>query len=269
MSSLLEWTSRNQMKPTENCRLEVRNELLDVSALTFRLGKSLHDVTGTDNPYQQVVKISARTLNVYDSDNLIPCYGFGDCRTGSQGVFSFFERNQPARGLEVLLKRYKEIVPYVDMNGPTSFAPLIRQALKDVYDSGMKFHILLIIADGQVSRQCQEETQQAIIDACDFPLSIVVIGVGDGPWEEMERFDAGLPGRPWDNFRFCQFDRAVNAAGTAASDRESCFESNVLQELSDHYEQARTRTGAENRQKVSRFVREKLGAAPLEPPPRC
>jgi hypothetical protein len=38
----------------------------------------------------------------------------------------------------------------VRLAGPTSFAPAIRQACKIVADSGGKFHILLIIADGQV-----------------------------------------------------------------------------------------------------------------------
>jgi E3 ubiquitin-protein ligase RGLG len=38
----------------------------------------------------------------------------------------------------------------VRLAGPTSFAPAIRQACKIVTDSGGKFHILLIIADGQV-----------------------------------------------------------------------------------------------------------------------
>lgn len=44
----------------------------------------------------------------------------------------------------------RQLISSVRLAGPTSFAPAIRQACKIVNDSGGKFHILLIIADGQV-----------------------------------------------------------------------------------------------------------------------
>jgi E3 ubiquitin-protein ligase RGLG len=37
------------------------------------------------------------------------------------------------------------------MTGPTSFAPIIETAIEIVDNSGGQYHILLIIADGQVS----------------------------------------------------------------------------------------------------------------------
>ena len=41
-------------------------------------GKSLHHLGDTLNPYEQALSIIGRTLSVFDEDNLIPCYGFGD-----------------------------------------------------------------------------------------------------------------------------------------------------------------------------------------------
>ena len=47
--------------------------------------------------------------------------------------------------------RYRNLVPNVVKAGPTSFAPIIHEAIKIVNNTG-GFHILVIIADGQVTR---------------------------------------------------------------------------------------------------------------------
>jgi hypothetical protein len=42
-------------------------------------GRSLHAVNaGVPNPYMHVIATIARTLEPYDQDGLIPCFGFGD-----------------------------------------------------------------------------------------------------------------------------------------------------------------------------------------------
>ena len=92
----------------------------------------------------------------------------------------------------------------VQLSGPTSFAAVIRQAI-EVVRSTNEYHILLIVADGQVDQV--EDTANAIVEASEYPLSIVAIGVGDGPWDLMETFDDELAQRKFDNcikiFRRC------------------------------------------------------------------
>ena len=85
----------------------------------------------------------------------------------------FYPDGKLCHGFGEVIYCYNQIVPNIILNGPTSFAPLIREAIEIVKISG-QYHILLIVADGQVDNK--KETQQAIIDASNYPLSIVTIG---------------------------------------------------------------------------------------------
>ena len=41
-------------------------------------GKSLHAVTPSGNPYEEVTGIIGRTLSAFDDDQQFPIFGFGD-----------------------------------------------------------------------------------------------------------------------------------------------------------------------------------------------
>ncbi|XP_058112963.1 E3 ubiquitin-protein ligase RGLG1-like isoform X3 [Magnolia sinica] len=176
--------------------------------------RSLHHIGDSQNPYEQAISIIGRTLSAFDEDDLIPCFGFGDASTNDQQVFSFFQDGRSCNGFKEALDRYREIVPHLKLSGPTSFAPIIETAIGIVEKSNGRYHVLLIIADGQVTRSVdtchgeispqEKDTIDAIVKASNYPLSIVLVGVGDGPWDMMRQFDDNIPARAFDNFQICE-----------------------------------------------------------------
>lgn len=113
--------------------------------------KSLHHIGNVQNPYEQAISIIGKTLSVFDEDNLIPCFGFGDgnwtqstvsspalflvepsyldhvnylnflyilvASTHDQDVFSFYQDEHYCNGFEEVLARYREIVPHLRLAG--------------------------------------------------------------------------------------------------------------------------------------------------------
>ncbi|OEL37666.1 E3 ubiquitin-protein ligase RGLG2 [Dichanthelium oligosanthes] len=209
--------------------------------------RSLHTMGNTPNPYEQAISIIGRTLARFDEDNLIPCFGFGDTTTHDQSVFSFYHDNQPCDGFEEALARYREITPQLNLAGPTSFAPIIETAIGIVDSSGGQYHVLLIIADGQVTRSVEtgngqlspqeRETIDAIVKASDYPLSIVLVGVGDGPWDMMRQFDDNIPSRAFDNFQFVNFTQIMSRP-IPTSKKEADFALSALMEIPEQFKAA-------------------------------
>lgn len=207
-------------------------------------GRSLHHIGSGQNPYEQAITIIGKTLAAFDDDNLIPCYGFGDASTHDQDVFSFYPDGAYCKGFEDVLSRYRELVPSLKLAGPTSFAPIIEKAMAVVNQNGGQYHVLLIIADGQVTRSVdteigklspqEQKTVDAIVQASKLPLSIVLVGVGDGPWDTMQEFDDNIPARDFDNFQFVNFTQ-IMSKNTSQTRKEMEFALSALMEIPLQY----------------------------------
>ncbi|XP_077244383.1 E3 ubiquitin-protein ligase RGLG4-like isoform X1 [Tasmannia lanceolata] len=206
--------------------------------------QSLHAIGATPNPYEKAISIVGKTLSPFDEDNLIPCFGFGDATTHDDTVFSFHSDHTPCHGFEEVLACYRKIVPNLRLSGPTSFAPVVEAAIDIVERTGGQYHVLVIIADGQVTRSVdtkigdlspqEEKTIKSIVAASSYPLSIVLIGVGDGPWEDMQKFDDKIPARVFDNFQFVNFT-ALMSKNLTPSEKEAAFALAALMEIPIQY----------------------------------
>ncbi|KFK42342.1 hypothetical protein AALP_AA2G243800 [Arabis alpina] len=209
-------------------------------------GKCLHAFSDeTPNPYEKAIFVIGQTLAPFDEDNLIPCFGFGDSTTHDEEVFSFHSDHSPCHGFEEVLACYRRIAPNLRLSGPTSYAPLIDAAIDIVEKSGGQFHVLVIVADGQVTRgldmpegelsQQEKATINAIVNASSYALSIVLIGVGDGPWDDMRKFDDKIPKREFDNFQFVNFTEIMSRDSPAPA-KETAFALAALMEIPYQYQ---------------------------------
>ncbi|XP_031557322.1 E3 ubiquitin-protein ligase RGLG5-like [Actinia tenebrosa] len=198
-------------------------------------GRSLHHIFKNSskklNSYQTVIKTIGKTLEPFDEDNLIPVYGFGDVKTKDQSVFNFNSNDQPCKGLDSVLEAYNEVVRKVSLSGPTSFAPIIEKAI-EIVSKDRTYYILVIIADGQVVEDQDLKTREAIVKASNYPISILVVGVGDGPWDRMHEYDELLSERKFDNFQFIEFNDIV----ANAKYPDAAFALHALMEIPDQYQ---------------------------------
>ncbi|GAA0143758.1 calcium-binding protein [Lithospermum erythrorhizon] len=206
--------------------------------------RSLHAIGDTPNPYEKAISVIGKTLAPFDEDNLIPCFGFGDAITHDREVFSFHDGQSPCHGFEEVLACYRKIVPNLKLSGPTSYGPVIDAAVDIVERNGGQYHVLVIIADGQVTRSVdtgdtelsnqEKATINSIVNSSSYPLSIVLVGVGDGPWDDMKSFDDKIPAREFDNFQFVNFTSIMSNNVTETS-KETAFALAALMEIPIQY----------------------------------
>jgi hypothetical protein len=154
------------------------------------------------SPYMAAIRAVGKIVLDYDSDKLVPSFGFGARPYAGADVSHCFplngnEKNPSALGVEGILESYASTFDRgVVLSGPTHFAPVIRQVTSltrnTVFSSSsLSYCILLLITDGAINDL--QETIDAIVDASlNCPLSIIIVGVGNADFSSMQALDADV-----------------------------------------------------------------------------
>jgi hypothetical protein len=111
----------------------------------------------------------------------ILAYGFGDLHAQSHTVFSFHEGQHPCRHLAECVQRFHEIRKAAVPRGQPSLAPLIRETLGRMRKT-QRHHVLTIMVQNDIERW-MNASNWAMQEACQFGLSIVIIGLGQHDWK--------------------------------------------------------------------------------------
>eukprot|EP01135_Chromosphaera_perkinsii_P003560 Nk52_evm18s248 gene=Nk52_evmTU18s248 len=151
----------------------------------------------TSNDYATAIESVANVLLNYDSDKLVPVYGFGARLPPNGQVSHCFplsgKYDQPeVLGLDGILQSYYQALENVTLYGPTLFSTILRtvneMASVSVTQQHQQYFILLIITDGVINDM--EQTIEEIVKGSGLPLSIVVVGVGNADFTDMNILDA-------------------------------------------------------------------------------
>ncbi|KAH1031919.1 hypothetical protein J1N35_044093 [Gossypium stocksii] len=158
---------------------------------------SLHyiDPSGRLNSYQQAIMEVGEVIQFYDSDRRFPAWGFGG-RTYDGTLSHCFNLNgtnaYEVEGVQGIMAAYANALHTVTLAGPTLFGPVINTAAQLASQATSnditKYFVLLIITDGVLTDI--QETMDALVRASDLPLSILIVGVGNADFKQMDVLDA-------------------------------------------------------------------------------
>lgn len=179
------------------------------------------------NEYETAIRSVGDILASYDTDQLFPVFGFGaklppDYSTPSH-LFSLTEdaivpdavqsQDQFCYTIDGVLNAYRNALYNVRLSGPTVFAGIVRAAAeharRESRGNDQSYTILLILTDGVINDL--DETLSALFQASSLPISIVIIGIGDADFTDMNYLDGDGMGRERDIVQFVNFRQFSNA----------------------------------------------------------
>ena len=158
---------------------------------------NLHSIKGnTLNYYERAITACAHIVGFYDFDQLFPVFGFGAIINNSymnqpSMCFSLnFNNNPDIYTIDNVLKAYRDCINLnkITFSGPSLFAPLLRKVISRINKNDiLEYHILMILTNGVIDDL--QETIDVLVEASLLPLSVIIVGIGNGDFKNMEKLD--------------------------------------------------------------------------------
>ncbi|XP_069392893.1 copine-4 [Paralichthys olivaceus] len=149
------------------------------------------------NEYLKALVAVGEICQDYDSDKMFPAFGFGaqippDFKVSHDFAVNFNEENPECAGIQGVVEAYQACLPKLQLYGPTNIAPIIQKvansASQEVHTKeAMQYFILLILTDGVITDMA--DTREAIVQASHLPMSVIIVGVGNADFSDMQMLD--------------------------------------------------------------------------------
>lgn len=158
--------------------------------------QSLHYIGTNSNSYEIAIRSCGNIVAYYDYDQLFPAFGFGGKFCGNAVSHCYplnMNFNNPEiQGIEGIIQAYRNILNQTTLYGPTYFHEVINSVIsvvkEDVRAENMNYTILMILTDGIIDDM--DETIDALVEASFLPISIIIIGIGNADFSNMNFLDA-------------------------------------------------------------------------------
>jgi hypothetical protein len=159
---------------------------------------SLHYLSPNLNQYETAIRACGDIVAYYDYDQKFPVYGFGGKFYGNPQVDHCFPLNcnpndPEINGIDGILQTYRNVLTNCQLYGPTFFH-LIIDRLNDQVKEDMarenynNYNILMILTDGII--EDMDDTINSLVEASYLPISVIIIGIGNADFSNMNVLDA-------------------------------------------------------------------------------
>uniref|UniRef100_A0A8C8HBK3 Copine VII n=1 Tax=Oncorhynchus tshawytscha TaxID=74940 RepID=A0A8C8HBK3_ONCTS len=150
---------------------------------------SLHYI----NPYQpnEYLKALIAVGEIcQDYDRLVSTMPL--CPVSHDFAINFNPEDDECEEIQGVVEAYQNCLPKIQLYGPTNVSPIISRIAKlsageETIKDASRYHILLILTDGVVTDMA--DTREAIVRASYQPLSIIIVGVGNADFTDMQILD--------------------------------------------------------------------------------
>jgi len=147
------------------------------------------------SPYLKAIYSVGNILQHYDTDGMIPVWGFGAVVNGKVNhCFPLnLQQNPEVKGVQGIVNAYHHVLDnnLLQFSGPTLFQSILQNAINISKMPGprdrVNYQILLILTDGVINDA--QQTIDAIVQASGLPLSVIIVGVGNADFAQMEVLD--------------------------------------------------------------------------------
>nr|XP_029514796.1 copine-4-like [Oncorhynchus nerka] len=149
------------------------------------------------NEYLKALVAVGEICQDYDSDKMFPVFGFGaqippDFKVSHDFAVNFDEDNPECSGIQGVVEAYQACLPKIQLYGPTNIAPIIQKVASSASEEmhtmeAMEYFILLILTDGVITDMA--DTREAIVHASHLPMSVIIVGVGNADFSDMQMLD--------------------------------------------------------------------------------